>query len=169
MTTYHLRDQSGVEVFTGTITPAPGGGSQPTTREQISGNSVSIADSASGDLTWDTKLSGDSLLDLTAPANPLIIAAGVYAVTFVGGYAEPGTNGGLIMLSVGIDVDDPGGNALTTTAVSVPVAALIQEPTVVVTLVWYSNAGGRLNANVFNRDGATRTFILTAAIQRLSA
>lgn len=28
-TTYHLRNESGIEVFTGTIVPAPGGGSQP--------------------------------------------------------------------------------------------------------------------------------------------
>lgn len=145
-----------------------GGGSQPTTREQLGGNGVTIANNASGYLTWDSKNFGDDLLDLSTPAHPTAIAAGVYAVS-VEVSAAAMSQFGCFLLQLVIDEDGDYGYvpAQSPTAPSNGVGIL---PSLSVALTYYSPAGGKLAAIVQNKDGANPVdFVLSAAmVQRLS-
>jgi len=64
----------------GFLAQAAGGGSGPV-GAIYSGNAVTIANTASGNLTWDTLAAGTDLLDRSTPGSPKFLAAGTYAVT----------------------------------------------------------------------------------------
>jgi len=68
---------SDAEIFDGETDFAGGGaGAQAV----YTGNSVNIANGASGDLTFDTLALGPALLDISTPDAPTFLTAGVYAV-----------------------------------------------------------------------------------------
>lgn len=144
-----------------------GGSAAPETREELFGNAVSVANAASGALTWDTSIGPDSLLTLTVPSLPTVITAGVYAVTIDVVASVSMTADGYF--EVFLHLDNTGFNQATRTDTRLATAAG-PTPRLSLALAWYCPAGSQIRADVFNRDGAaTRTFALdNASVQRLS-
>ncbi len=114
--------------------------------EGTNGNVVSIADGANGDLTFDVLDGGDTLLDLTAPAAPTFIAAGVYAL-IVGIVPAALTVGGYYTAFVrGLGIESPNVD-------SPPSSAGNPTPKVVLVAVGKVGAGDPLTVTVVNHDG----------------
>src|ERR1700687_4428819 len=61
---------------------AAGGGGGASLREARSGNNVNIGNGANAPLTFDTSFGPDVLLDKSAPAAPVVVAAGGVAPGF---------------------------------------------------------------------------------------
>lgn len=154
--------KAGVEITFTDSQNQPGGSNA---REQIRGNAVTIANGATGSLTWDTKLSGSDLLDLTDPANPAVITAGVYAVTIrVGNFGL--TVGGTFFAEFDLDLNGEDPEVIPT---SPPSVAGQTHPTIVASMTYYIPAGGVINVTVGNNDGANAVdFTLFAVVQRVS-
>jgi hypothetical protein len=148
----------------GTYTPAAGG--SPTTHAEYDGFAVTIASGASGDLTWDEGPFGDNLLNLTVPAAPTIITAGVYAVSVNVRPNTAMTAGGFYRVKLDLDLN--GADAVIQT--SVPVSVADAGPTETVTGVYYIPAAGVVRAQIFNGDGVNPIdFILgLGMVQRLA-
>lgn len=147
---------------------APEGGGGSTQRERLFGNPVSLNDGESAYLTWDEKLSGDDLLDLTAPDSPLIVTAGVYAVTVSVGASDTMTDDGIFNGTLLLDAD--GDNAQTSMD-SAPANARDHNPAISLTLTYYVPAGGRLGVYLTSSDGGLGSIgyaIAAAIIQRIS-
>jgi len=165
-TRYQFVDDSGKTRLAGFLVPEPGG-SSPVTRELILGNPVAIANGANGVLTWDSVVQGDTLIDISDPAAPTVIAAGVYGF-FV--YVIPGSNmtvGGVVRLKLSVDLN--GDDYETDALPSGPAATAQLKPAAVVPLTWYSPAGGLLEARAYNQDGVQDlSFVLHAYVQRIS-
>jgi hypothetical protein len=150
-----------------TPTSGPGGGSATvTSREQLTGHDVDIDDGTSANLTWDTSNGPNVLLDRTDISNPVVVAAGVYAVAVI----VRGTNltaGSRYVAQLNLDAngDDP-----YVWADSAPSSALDNDPLLALALTYYIPAGGRITLAVSNEDGASdRNFrLVNASIQRLS-
>ncbi len=144
----------------------PGGGSQPTTREQLSGNATACPYQTPTALTWDTKSFGTALLDISSPAAPTIVTTGTYAITVTvagAGGMTSGTN-----YTVNFDVDLSGEDA-SCYQDSAAATALQAAPAVSLTLVYYLVAGSVLRVNVTSQDVAAPAFALSSAmVQRLS-
>lgn len=145
----------------GTYAPAAAGA--PHTCEALTGNNVNIADTASGELTWNTSLGPDSLLDLTTPGLPEFKVAGTYvvAVTVVGLSI---TAGGFFAVQLFFDWSHP----TLTPALSAITPAFGNSEQVTLTGAWTFGAGAQLEVTVTNGDGAAaRNFRITQAmIQR---
>jgi len=146
-------------------TVAQTGGSAVTSRAEYGGNSVTIANGATGVITWDTKYLGDDLLDLTDPENPAVIIAGVYIVTVAVASSEPLTAAGEAQIAFDMDNDGDDPNTLSTFPGS-GAGGMSGS----VTIAYYIPAGGTLHLRVKNFDGASsRDFNLTeAVVQRVS-
>ena len=141
---------------------APNGGKS---KAQYVGNNVSIAPNFNADLTWDTLLVGDALLDISTPTAPTVIHAGIYAVTVwamgvLGGVGESYT--------LWLRVDEAGDDAWSKMDVNYPGAAA--EIYSQVTLVYFLPAGAVIRANVrMGSNGADRVAALReGTLQRLS-
>jgi hypothetical protein len=132
------------------------------TREIIVGNPVSIADTHNALLTWDESQGPDVLLDLTNPVAPVVIDAGVYAVStsILGSLSPGGTFGGRLRL------DATGEQAFVFETVGPGGIG----PYLSLTETWYIPEGGVIEVRVWNEDGtATQDFIIEQAnVQRLS-
>lgn len=149
----------------GQLSQAPGGGGSMTQREYVVGNNVVIANGATEPMTWDTKSSGDDLLDLVSdPTQPSILVDGVYAVFVDILSANSLTVGGGCRASLLLDAN--GEDVFL--GQSAP--ALGGFPSALsLSGVWYLEAGAVLYSEVINADGAvSRTFALTGYVQRLS-
>lgn len=141
-----------------------GGYTPPITQQQLTLAANLLANGASGDLAWSAS-SGNTLLDLTTPASPLILVAGIYAVT-VEVLGNTLTAGGTFVASLDVDRDDLDASSAATSPASV---ASQDTPTVSLTVVGYCAAGGNLRLHVTNNDGANaRDFSGTAAVQRIT-
>lgn len=136
-------------------------------REQLdSGGTTNIADGVAADLPWSLS-SGDSLLDLTTPTDPVIITSGIYAVTVdVQGIAL--TTGGTF--AVKLLLDGGGDNASVFASSPPSTTGFGVNPEVSIAMTYYIPAGGRLQVNVENRDGVSdRDFSMNNAIvQRIT-
>ncbi len=145
--------------------PIPGIGS--TAREKfVPLNGVSIANAAFGSLTWDNKVSGSDLLDLSDPLNPTVVSDGVYAVT-VTASTDPISTGGYYTLYLTLDSTAEDAVAAHD---SPPSIAAINNPFVSCSLTYFIPAGGIINASVYNGDGVNSVvfYIYTAIVQRIS-
>lgn len=141
----------------------PGGGSVPA-QETLSGDPVTIVASGNANLTWDTKGSGNDLLDLSTPDAPTVIADGVYAVTIQVNphFTSPLTVGATFqaILSLNSELD-----VAFTTADSSPASVANAQPCVSLTVVSQMTAGDAINAQVTNWDGAASVdYVLSNAI-----
>ncbi len=139
----------------------------PITRAQYSGNDVSIANGAAGTLTWDTKVSGTALLNITVPSIPTIVTAGVYAVSvWIAPAAGLTLNGNY---EVTLSLDAAGDNAPFDGTAS-PSVAGATVAALELTGVYYIPAGGQITAVLGSNDGvSTRNFAInTAVVQRIS-
>jgi hypothetical protein len=128
-----------------------GGGSVPV-QAQYYGAPVTIANSASGALTWDNLSSGTELLDRTVPSFPTLLAAGTYALSLVTKSSAPLTPGGNAQLLVNI----PGGTIQASTLPDIGLAGYF---------IWIAGAGDTVEVDVVNNDGAaSRDFVIFSAL-----
>lgn len=164
-TTYHLRNESGIEVFTGTITPAPGGGSI-STREQAGGDDLLVNAGDLQPLLWTPKVAGDDLLDLSAPTAPTVLATGVYAVAVTVAADEPFTVG--ISLPVQLELDANGEDPIVY-GLSPAADATNTNPQVLLAMTYYVPIGGAIKVSATNQDVAARNIhIQSGVVQRIS-
>lgn len=149
---------------TGGTSWASGGGSV-TSREQLDSNGVSIPPGETAALTWDTKISGDDLLDLTDPAAPVFVASGVYAIS---GWIDPDSsltagdqyNAQLILNEADEAVTWSGSN---------PSLGAGSAPLLSFAGTYYFAQGTGPVVNVQNNDSVkTIPFYVRATVQRLS-
>jgi hypothetical protein len=167
-----IKADDGVTELTGEATftdPAnqPGAYAPPTARAQYgTANPQAIGNGAGAYLTWDTLIAGTALLDITAPAAPTVITAGIYAISAAIAVATPMTAGGYYSFTIEPDAtgDDPaiGGDSPAAHASDL-------TPSLNVTAVYYIPAGGTLLAGVHNSDGVNSIdFSLFAVLQRIT-
>lgn len=138
-------------------------------RETVAGNSVTVANGAYGVLTFDSKVNGSDLLNLSDPANPRVVTAGVYAFTIVVGSTQQMTAGGRFFVDFSADPD--GANASDLSFETDAADMAVTEPTAPpLTLVYYVPANTRIALIVYNADGSHPVgFALNEAIiQRVS-
>ena len=135
--------------------------------EELYGASVAIGNNDNGNLQWTTE-GGTALLDLTDPLNPTTPVAGVYAISVTARPAGPITVNGCFTLFLAIDTD--GVDASITQYSPLSATSNSNTPQVTATLVFYSPAGGVVNAVVTNLDGVGSVDyeINGAYVQRLS-
>lgn len=151
-----------------------GGGSQPVTRAQYGGDSVTIANGEQGLLKWSPYFGNDGetpLLDLTDPLNPTILEAGVYAITVVPTIANGGsfTVGGTFNAALALDLE--GDDTAGYSAYSIPATEDNEQAiNLPMQATYYLAAGAVLNLTVNNNDGVQDLdFAFDACmIQRLS-
>jgi len=141
-----------------------GGGGLQTAWEQIVGDPVTIADGGSSRLTWNNKILGSDLLDLSTPDLPTVVQDGVYAVTctvYTGGSM---TLGGYYRLSLYLDESGNSGSAQA----SFPVTTFSVQISVI-PLVFFIPAGGTVALYVANGDGvnAVDFNLQVGVVQRL--
>lgn len=141
-----VRDEGGVGGWR-----AESGGSQPVTQQQYEGDPITVANSASGFLTWDLDDGPDSLIDVADPASPTFLAAGTYAVS-VKTHPWAGLNtGGSFVLDVILDAD--GDFPAKMSQASAPATVEVNQPDVSVAVTWKVPVGAVLQAKVTNHDG----------------
>lgn len=133
--------------------------------EQIRGNAATINNGSDGALPWNTVLGGDPLVDISNPLQPTIVAAGVYAIGVTLKVASM-TVGGWFRGALTLDLT---GNGLSIISDSPPTTAT-DDPILGLSLTGFIPAGGRLNVEASNFDGAAgRDFhIDQAVVQRIS-
>lgn len=136
------------------------------TRAYYTGSAVTIANGASGTITWNTKALGDALLNIAAPAAPTIVTAGVYALT-AQITPTPMTVGGTY--SVSLDLDFNGDDA-STVGTSPAAVAGQRSPVVSLNLTYFLPAAGLVKLAVTNNDGSIGIdfFLALGVVQRLS-
>ncbi len=135
------------------------------TREKLAGDPVTIANSSLGRLTWDTKVSGSDLLDLTDPELPAVVDAGVYSVT-VWVYPTALTATGTYLATL---ILDSGAQDADTSASSAPSVLGNDTPNVSLSATYYIPAAGVIELQVSNISGASEDFTMaTGLVQRLS-
>lgn len=144
-----------------------GGYTPPTEWEQLQGSNVTIPDGNDASLTWDTKIAGSDLLDLSIPINPVIITAGIYAVTVYAGAGSAMTVGG--WWNMFLELDQAGANFVAVIDQVIATAA-VRAPRFTLGLTGYLPAGAQLQVNVHNGDGASDLpfAIQFAQIQRIT-
>jgi hypothetical protein len=141
--------------------PDPGGGGGSViSREVIVGDQV--------ELTWDTSQGPDNLLDLTNPAEPVVIAAGVYSVAVTVTPDDNLTAGD--QFEIDFTIADPLApetpDMFTTSA---PASTGLPRPKLGVTLVYYMRAGTSLVCQLGGAFSGSHDFSINpAVIQRLS-
>lgn len=136
-----------------------------TARAEYSGNATAVVNNNSGDLTWNAKTSGSSLLDLSAPLRPVVLDSGIYAVHVEVIPVEDMTAGGVNVCGLELDADgeDPSVHG------SVNYVAASLRRGVPLDLTYYIPAGGTILAWVANLDGVLdHTYQLRAKIQRIT-
>ena len=158
--TVWLRNPDGSETQVGS------GGSQPA-GELLNGGNVAIANNASANLTFGNHNSGPDLLDLTDPANPTVIAAGIYSVSVSISPNDAMTDGGIFSASLTLDANNAEATAIGSSPAAVTANLL---PSLSLSLTYYIPAGGVIAVNVGNGDGVKSiNFALQdAVVQRLS-
>jgi hypothetical protein len=119
------------------------------------GSGVSIANGATGQVTWDSLFSGTELLDRTDPANPLFLSTGTYAITATLGSTFPLTAGGSCVAYL-----------FEQEAGATSAAAYTEKPELGITVsvvVVVTDVSQPLQALVENFDGVSARFFLLAA------
>ncbi len=153
----------------GTWAQVGAGGSAIQTREQVaSSGNVTIANGGSDAIKSDTKISGSNLLDFTDPQIPIVVAAGVYAVTATVGPGADLTAGGSFTVQLYLDAS---GTPAIGSADSAPATATQAAPAVSVSVTYYVPLGGQIEVVVVNNDGvSSRPFLhfQNMVVQRLS-
>lgn len=118
---------------------------------------------SNGQFAW-TQVPGDAehtaLLDLTDPANPTIITAGVYAFTV---YARPNATSPGKFASLQLSLDDTGFGWLTGDTAPLDVRGYVNTAMT----VWLP-AGAVVTTYFFQDDVADAEFIALMAVQRIS-
>lgn len=161
--TLHSLQSDGTDAAIG----SGGGGSSVITREQFFSAPQAISpDTALAFLTW-TKYSGDTLLDLSTPAGPTAIVAGVYAVT-VEAYCSSGVQVAGSGMFLQLDMDRMGEDASTGAAFPLDAPPSTGTPAGSVTLVYYLPAGAEITAGLLHNVVGGLSFQLNANVQRLS-
>lgn len=119
------------------------------------------ADCATGQLVnlpWRFN-NGAALLDATDPLNPSVVAAGLYAFNLIVQLADLPASGSAVGQ---VQIFDPTGASISGTFdLAIPGAMLP------LTIVWNCPAGTVVNAQVANRAATTKTFALTACVQKI--
>lgn len=146
-----------------------GGGSAPIqTRSIYFGTNLLIDNGATDTLTWDSQQAGgSSLLDITTPAVPTAVAAGVYSVAVFVLAAAPMTAGGWFQVRLELDFNGDDAELITTSPAA---TATLTQPEVALTLVYFLPVGGVVKLRVGNFDGVQNLnfFMSYGNVQRLS-
>jgi hypothetical protein len=138
-----------------------GGGSQPITREQLTGAATTITNGGDASLEWGNKTAGDDLLDVTDPFAPVVLAAGVYAFS----------------AQVSVDQLTPGGNFRASVTVNGDVSGngiaeglfSLAGNCAQLSLTCYCAEDAPIAVRVVNNDGVTsRDFSVVIFVQRIS-
>lgn len=143
-----------------------GGGSSyspPTTRGVYdNGGPTTVPTATPTNLPWVFDY-GDAVLNLTDPTQPLIIAAGVYAVT---GWMLPGASyaGQLVTISLALGVDANADFAETQLQIDSPVVNNLY----LLTGTYYCRTASKILANVAQNAMADQTWTWAAYIQRIT-
>lgn len=152
----------------GSRTPLAGGGGSSSavqTHGYYSGPSTSVPNFSSADLPLGSFHTGDDLLDVTDPGAPVVIDAGVYAITALTQPSVDMTAGGIYTLSMEFDSDgDDQSFALTLEG-----TAGLPRPPALLAFTYYIPAGGLLRFQAVNLDGVQSiSFALAIYVQRIS-
>lgn len=153
----------GEATFTDPANQPGGGGSQPITREQLTGDTATIGGGGgAANLTWDNSNGPDVLLDISTPAAPTVVVAGTYAVTVsVLGSAVPQGKAFYAYLALDATGEDP----VVTSQMVQPANAF--DSSFLLALTYYIPAGGVIQVNVQSEDSGVYA-IGAAVVQRLS-
>lgn len=158
-TPFSLIDLAGVVRFKGTARPPIGGGGAPLSGA-YTGEEATIADGATGPITWDTFAGGDDVLDLTNPVFPTAKVAGLYivaATVYAYGPLTPGGSFRAIVNMLGL-ADNQGVQDSPAASVALP------QPVVTVTVADVFDVGSAIELDVRNSDGASaRDFAINRA------
>jgi hypothetical protein len=124
---------------------------------------VLINNGATGTLTWDTKDSGPTLLNITVPAAPTIVTAGVYAVQAEVSPTGNMTAQGQFTLSLSLSGAAGGGASVVATATDL-------IPTGQALVIATCAAGDAIAFTLHNLDGVQNLHfeISGATVTRLS-
>lgn len=146
------------------ISGSGGGGS--TAREILLGGAVTVPGSSDNLLTFDTVVSGDTLVDQSDLSHPAIVDAGPYSISIVASPSAPMTAGDAYEVLLSLDAS--GENA----PISGGATASAQEgfPKVPLTLAYYIPAAGTITVDVFNLTASTSYDfnLVSCVIQRIS-
>lgn len=149
--------------------PSDGGGGSAPTWEWLAGSPIALG-AGSVKLTWDTKLGGDSLLDLTVPDLPTLVADGFYIVVVCfeadsGQVAADEWNCDLYL-----DYAGTGVGTIGNFQASAPSTVTKANPPTTVTTIGYATAGSQVVAIVDSGTvSALATFdIANAAVFRFA-
>jgi hypothetical protein len=145
VTEYALTDADGTVRWRGTISPAPGGGSQPESEYLTSGGSVTVAvGGPDGALKFAHDNSGpaSALLDYSDHQAPTVIESGCYAITVEANPDNGAAAGGTYTLTLAVA-------GAITTATTVPLAGSV-VPCATCTLVVVMTAGDAIRALLAN-------------------
>lgn len=143
-----------------------GGGASVTTHATYAGNNVSVPNTGvPAVLTWNTRTDGTALLDLSVPAAPTIIAAGVYCVTAITTPGASMTDGKAYVFTLSINT----GPSILVRQTVVIEDAIDFDAHAMVSVTYYMVAGCVLTVEVAQADAGAINFPLEAAyIQRLA-
>ncbi len=138
---------------TGGVTPAAGGGGSMPVQAFYAGNTVSIANNAGANLTWDTLSSGTDLLDRSTLDAPALLADGTYALTAEVTADALTANGWAALFFATGNLGGLTGDSIQSNG-----------PFATVSITFIAVAGDTLLLTVDNVDGvATRNFSIVAA------
>lgn len=150
----------------GKATGEPSGGSPTITREILTSTQRSIPAGDSGYLNFTSHASGDTLLVLTDPLNPAVIASGVYCVMVEAVCADAATVGSTYTLLLSMDDANEAPNLSIDSS---PVTAANAQPKTSISMTYYIPAGGTIAGRIINFDSQDRDFRFgSCVVQRLS-
>lgn len=130
--------------------PIPGGGPITDHERLHSPSTTPVGDGSSAYMSWE-HVSGSSLLDLSAPTDPVILTSGIYAVSVTVFPSDAMTVGGAFAVVLLFD----GGSIAAASEGSGRVAIPGEQFVASVSLTHYIPAGKTIRAQVGNNDGAS--------------
>jgi hypothetical protein len=136
----------------------------PTTREDLFATTA-VAAGVNQALDWGFNV-GTALLDLTVPALPTIVTAGVYAVT-ASPFCADGPQAAIIAV-MDFQLDLSGAEAPGTSQAFPLGVPAPMPPGGSATLVWFLPAGAEVRCRVKHSAVGALNFTLIANVQRLS-
>jgi hypothetical protein len=141
-----------------------GGGSITRYNGSYVGNAVNIAGNAgNANLTWDTHLDGDDVLNIGTSDQPVVTKTGNWAFTILVG-CDFLTFGSAYRLSGNWTDPSPGGATIEPETWSPPASATLLEPRVMMTTAIWLPSGTPFAISIVNEDPAPRNFNLVQGL-----
>jgi hypothetical protein len=136
-----------------------GGGGLTRFNGTYTGNTVTIGGGGFGNLTVDTKVRGDAVLDLTTPSAPTVTKTGYWAFTVTFGSVLPGMTVGANFVGRfdASDSDAAGADAFCYTVSALSTAALPDPEVSFGATVWLTS-GSSISLSVQNMDAVNSDF-----------